>query len=167
VYLEAGEEAKISDVVASDPAFFNKLPADYIVDGSWGDGRAAGRKTAVKPHDFKSTDFPAHFTRTRCVFCSEDHKCLLQVFAVQRGFHKWTYKPKACWMFPMKVVDGNPAPPPSVSEPDPDYLSKEYPGYTKFVPCGQDRPDGEPWEQTLAEEISHWRDEESAESTDN
>jgi hypothetical protein len=161
VYLEAGEEVKIRKIVASAPAFFRKLPADFIVDGSWGCGRIRGKKTATGLYDFKATDFPAHFSRTRCVFCSEDHKCLLQVLAVQRGLHKWTYKPKTCWMFPMELDDGKPAPPPSVGEPDPQCLGEEYPGFVKFVPCGEDRPDGDPWEQTLADEIEYWLETES------
>jgi hypothetical protein len=164
VYLEDGEEAKINEIVASALGFFRKLPADFIMNGSWGDGRITGRKTAVRPYDFKAADFPAHFSRTRCVFCSEDHKCLLQVLAVQRGLHKWTYKPKACWMFPMELDDGKPAPPPSVSESDPQCLDEEYPGFVKFVPCGRDRPDGDPWEQTLADEIEYWHETKSNDS---
>lgn len=160
VYLEAGEAEKIGNIVASAPEFFNALPPGYIVDGSWGNGRVTGKKTAVRPHDFKAKDFPTHFNRTRCVFCSEDHKCSLQVLAVQRGLHKWAYKPKACWTFPMELVDGEPAPPPARNEPDPNSLGNAYPGYAKFVPCGQDRPDGEPWEEILADEIAYWRETE-------
>src|SRR5262249_44199835 len=106
-------------------------------------------------------DFPAHFTRTRCVFCLEDHKCSLQVLAVERGLHKWTYKPKACWMFPLRIKDGHPCPPPAADEPDPDNLGEEYPGYCKFVPGGKDLPGGDPWQITLAEEIRFWRSSES------
>ena len=161
VYLEDGEEAKLIDLVASAPGFFENLPHDFIVDGSWGGGRIVGRKTAVRPYEYRAANFPAHFSRTRCVFCSDDHKCLLQVLAVRRGLHKWTYKPKTCWMFPMELDDREPAPPPSVSEPDPQCLGEKYPGFVKFVPCGQDRPDGDPWEQALAEEIKYWREIES------
>jgi hypothetical protein len=159
VYLDDGEEAKIRGIVDSAPEFFGTLPADYIVDGSW-EQHVWGRKTAVRPYNFRAPDFPAHFTRTRCVFCSEDHKCLLQVLAMQRGLHKWAYKPAACWSFPMRFIDGHPAPPPGAGERDPDRLGDAFPGYAKFVPCGQDRPDGAPWEQTLAEEIAYWRETE-------
>jgi hypothetical protein len=159
VYLEDGEEERIREVVASAPDFFDQLPADFVVDGSWDNGRVSGRKTATRPHEFKIVNLPAHFNRTRCVFCSDGHKCLFQVFAVQRGLHKWAYKPKACWMFPMRIVDHLPAPPPAADEPDPDCLGEEYPGYTKFVPCGQDRSDGDPWDVTLSDEIALWKNE--------
>ena len=76
MYLDGGEEEKISAVVASAAKTFKDLPADFLVDGLWV-GRLSGRKTAVKPHDYQAPGFPAHFTRTRCVFCSDDHKCLL------------------------------------------------------------------------------------------
>jgi len=154
-YLEDGEEAKIRAAVASAPDFFASLPQAFIVEGSWG-GKVSGPKTATAPYDFKAPDFPAHFTRTRCVFASADHKCLLQVLAVQRGLHKWAYKPTACWMFPMRLVNDQPAAPPSPDELDPDCLGDEYPGYSQFVPCGQHRVDGHPWEQTLSEEIAFW-----------
>jgi hypothetical protein len=157
VYLEDGEENGIKQIVTSAPEFFDSLPDEFIVDGSWGEGRVSGRKTATRPYDFKMADFPPHFARTRCVFCAEDHKCLLQVLAVQRGLHKWTYKPTACWMFPLRVDEGEPIPPPAADEPDPDCLGEEYPGFCKFVPCGQDRSDGNSWEVTLAEEIAVWK----------
>jgi len=157
VYLDDDEESKIRNVVNSEPEFFRQLPRDFIVNGTW-EGRTTGRKTAVTTHEYQSPDFPAHFTRTRCVFCSEDHKCLLQVLAVSRGLHKWTYKPKACWMFPLSLVKGQPAPPPAINEPDPHCMGEHYPGYTKFVPCGQDREDGIPWDQTLSEEIAYYNE---------
>jgi len=155
VYLEAGEEEKIREIVLSEPEFFKTLPADYIVDGSW-QNLVSGRKTAVKPYDFQSEDFPAHFTRTRCIFCRADHKCLLQVLAEQKGLHKWAYKPKTCWLFPLDLIGGELEPPPAIDEEDPLCMGDEYPGYTKFVPCGQDRPDGDPWFKTLAAEIAYW-----------
>jgi tetratricopeptide (TPR) repeat protein len=155
VYLMPGEEEKIRAAVEASPELFRALPSDYIVEGTWA-GKSQGRKTATRPHDFKSQSFPAHFTRTRCVFCADDHRCLLQVAAVRRRLHKWTYKPAACWMFPMRIVDGAPAPPPARDQPDPDALGPEYPGYTKFVPCGQDCSDGLPWKQTLRGEIEYF-----------
>jgi tetratricopeptide (TPR) repeat protein len=86
VYLEDGEESKIRDIVASAPELFVDLPQDFIVDGSWGD-QVSGRKTATKPYDFKSPDFPVHFNRTRCVFCSADHKCSSNVILKVRVLH--------------------------------------------------------------------------------
>jgi hypothetical protein len=154
-YLEDGEEEKIREAVSSAPELFAALPKEFIVDGSWGD-HVSGRKTATAPYDFKAADFPAHFTQTRCVFAAKDHKCLLQMLAVSRGLHKWAYKPAACWMFPMQLVNDQPAPPPAPDEPDPHSLGDEYPGYSHFVPCGQHRKDGLPWQEVLAEEAAYW-----------
>jgi hypothetical protein len=156
VYLRDGEEKKIRDLVASAPDYFKSLPLDFIVDGFW-DDQPAGRKTAVKSFESNGPDFPEHFSRTRCVFCSEDYKCMLQVFAVQRDLHKWQYKPESCWLFPLRNVNDQLHPPPGVDEPDPNYLGEEYPGYVKYVPCGQDRDDGVSWEETLAEEVRQWK----------
>jgi hypothetical protein len=157
VYLDDGEEAKINEVVASSPRFFSNLPADFIVDGTWGDGRVTGRKTAVKHTISALPIFPPTFlepavysapTTTSVCF-----KCLRCSVACTSG----RTSPQACWMFPMDLDDGKPAPPPSAAEPDPQCLGEEYPGFVKFVPCGQDRPDGDPWDQTLADEIDYWR----------
>ena len=69
VYLRDGEEKKIRELVSSAPEYFKSLPLDFIVDGFW-DDQPAGRKTAVKPFAVNGPDFPEHFSRTRCVFCS-------------------------------------------------------------------------------------------------
>jgi hypothetical protein len=163
VYLEPGEEIKIRELVDAAPEFFKSLPPEFIVDGGW-EGRVSGRKTAVQPHKFLAPDFPEHFSHTRCVFNSEQHKCMLQLLAVDQGVHRWAYKPRSCWMFPMHALDGALTPPPTHDEPDPNCLGEAYPGYVKFVPCGQDRGDGEPWQDTLAEEIAHWSAEEAKRS---
>lgn len=156
VYLEFGEEDKLAQIVGSAPAFFASLPDAFVVDGNWGGGRVTGRKTATRPHRYAASDFPAHFTQTRCVFCLDDHRCSLQVLAEKNGLHPWAYKPRSCWMFPLEVIDGEPIPPPAADEPDPMSLGEDYPGYAKFVPCGQDRADGVPWRDALAREIAYW-----------
>lgn len=158
VYMKDGEETKIRGLVESAPDFFSSLPKDFIVDGFW-DGEYSGRKTATRPHDFERPDIPEHFTRTRCVFCSADHKCMLQVLAVQRGLHKWLYKPQSCWLFPLRIIDTEPAPPLAFDELDPNCLGEDYPGFAKYVSCGRHRNDGIPWEQSLAEEIGFWREQ--------
>ena len=155
VYLQDGEEKKIRDLVVSAPEYFKSLPLEFIVNGVWED-QPAGRKTAVQPFESNGPDFPEHFTRTRCVFCSEDYKCTLQVLAVQRGLHKWKYKPESCWLFPLRNVNDQLVPPPGAEEVDPNYLGEDYPGYVKYVPCGQDCNDGLPWKESLAEEIRRW-----------
>ena len=155
VYLWEREEEKIREIVASDVAFFDNLPEEYIVDGFW-DGEYEGRKTAIRPYEFKRADFPDHFTRTRCVFCSADHKCMLQLLAVKRGLHKWAYKPTKCWLFPLRIVDSELTPPLAINEPDANCLGDDYPGYANYTFCGLDREEGDPWDQNLAEELEYW-----------
>lgn len=155
VHLEEGEEEKIRSAVAVAPELFKGLPTEYIVDGA-GDGSKRTRKTATQPYDYKKANFPSHFTRTRCVFCNPQHKCLLQIFSVNNGLHKWAYKPSHCWAFPYRIIDGKLIPPPAVDEMDPHYVNEEYPGYVKFLPCGQDREDGIPWEEALSEELAYY-----------
>lgn len=155
-YLDEGEERKITDIVSSAPDFFDGLPTEFIVEGHW-NGRPDGRKTAVRADDPKEPGYPGHFTPTRCVFCADDYRCTLQVLALQRGLHKWAYKPRSCWLFPLREVGGHLQPPPAAHEPDPHDLGAEYPGFAKHVPCGQDRVDGESWRQCLAEELKYWK----------
>lgn len=166
VYLQKGEEAKIREIVKSAPDFFDFLPTDFIVDGFW-DDEYSGRKTAIRPHEFKRQDIPKHFTRTRCVFCSDEHKCTLQVLAVERGLHKWAYKPQSCWLFPLRIIDSKPTMPLAFDEPDPNCLGEHYPGFAKYVSCGKHRDDGIPWEQSLSEEIEFWLEQDSKVSEPN
>lgn len=153
VYLLPGEDELIRTVVERYPEHFQGLPADYIVAGSWPDG-TQGVKTATKPFTFTTDAFPPHFNHTRCVFATSDHMCLLQGLAVQLGVHKWTFKPTACWLFPLTIKEGELAPPPLPGEPDPDYVDESYPGYVTFVPCGTFAADGNPWQQEFADEIT-------------
>lgn len=153
VYLQADEERSLRDLVAREPALRAGLPAEFIVDGYW-EGSLMGRKTATRPHDYRSPDYPAHFARTRCVFADASGYCGLQKLALDRQLHPWTFKPTTCWMFPLQDEDGIPAAP--VASPDEDpYATAQYPGYANFVPCGRHDPAGRPWREALHEEISY------------
>jgi hypothetical protein len=107
----------------------------------------------VRPHSFHSPDFPEHFNQTRCVFAFEDGACSLQAFAAKHGEDPWKYKPRSCWMHPLRLIDAKPTPPRSALERDRDFLGQRYPGYAAYTPCGQERSDGRPWTQTLQAEI--------------
>lgn len=162
VYLEDGEPERIRAAVASDPEFFAHLPESFIVQGEW--AGEPGIKTAVRPHTFDSPDFPEHFNQTRCAFAFADGACSLQAFAAKRGEDPWTYKPRACWMHPLRLVDGTPTPPRSALERDPQFLGQRYPGYTAYTPCGQQRSDGRPWNHTLQAEIRRAVDDPTTQS---
>jgi hypothetical protein len=148
-----GEEAFLKELVAKAPSLRKALPEQFIVDGRW-EGRYYGRKTATRPHDYRSADFPAHFTRTRCVFTDDKGYCRLESFARERGQHPWTFKPAICWLFPLNEKNGKPASPVRGKQDDP-YRTKTYPGYASFVPCGQHDPQGQPWRESLAGEIAY------------
>ena len=152
VYLQQGEEEFLGELVSKLPALRAKLPATFIVDGYW-DGEYFGRKTATRPHEYRSADFPAHFTRTRCVFSDDQGFCELEKFARSNGQHPWSYKPTTCWMFPLQEDEGVAAQPVSGVDDDP-YCTAEYPGYASCVPCGRHDPAGKPWREALTREIA-------------
>jgi hypothetical protein len=153
VYLQGDEERDLRELVAREPGLRARLPEQFIVDGYW-DGQLLGRKTATRPHQYSSPDFPAHFARTRCVFADVVGYCELQKLALQQGLHPWAYKPTTCWMFPLQDDDGVPAAP--VAGPDDDpYATDTYPGYSNFVPCGRHDAQGRPWREALQQEIAY------------
>jgi hypothetical protein len=153
VYLLDGEESFLTELVSRLPALQAHLPAQFVMDGQW-EGESLGRKTSTRAHDYRSADFPAHFTRTRCVFADASGFCELEKLARSRGQHPWSYKPAACWLFPLQEEGGEPEPPVSRPEEDP-YRTAKYPGYSTFVPCGRDDPEGRNWRETLAAEIAY------------
>jgi hypothetical protein len=153
VYLQGGEELKLRELVAREPVLRGRLPAEFIVDGYW-DGELLGRKTATRPHDYRSPDFPAHFARTRCVFADAAGFCELQKLALAQGLHPWAYKPTTCWMFPLQDDSGVPAAPVASPADDP-YATESYPGYANFVPCGRHDAQGRPWREALQQEIAY------------
>lgn len=153
VYLQEGEEDFLRELVAKVPELAQKLPQEFIVDGYW-NGESLGRKTATRPADYRAADFPAHFTRTRCVFSDAAGYCELQKFGMARGQHPWTYKPTTCWMFPLQDDDGEPADPVRGLHDDPHVLP-DYPGYASCVSCGRHDPKGVPWQQAVAGEIAY------------
>jgi hypothetical protein len=153
VYLLPAEEEFLRDLVARVPALAAVVPAEFIVDGWWG-GKYLGRKTATRPVDYKAADFPAHFTRTRCVFSDAAGYCELEKLARSRGQHPWTFKPTTCWMFPLQDEDGAVAEPVRGPADDP-YVTADYPGYASCVSCGRHDPAGTPWRQALAREIDY------------
>lgn len=152
VYLLDGEEEFLHELVARVPALAAILPAEFVVDGIW-KGERLGRKTATRPVEYKSPDFPAHFTRTRCVFSDAAGYCELEKFARSRGQHPWSFKPTTCWMFPLQDDDGEPAEPVRGPEDDP-YVTADYAGYASCVSCGRHDPAGKPWREALAREIA-------------
>lgn len=154
-YLLEGEEAFLDELLAKVPELAAGLPREYVVDGWW-NGERLGRKTATRPQEYMNPGYPAHFTRTRCVFSDEVGYCRLESFARSRGQHPWTFKPAVCWLHPLQDESGTPEAPVASPEEDP-YRRPGYPGYSCFTSCGRPRPDGLPWRQVLRREIDYLR----------
>lgn len=156
IYLSDGEDELIMELVEACPDLFPPLPQPPIIYSEWGES-VKGNKTATVPFVHADPDYPPHFTPTRCAFLTNDHRCSLQTASVKLGFHKWTFKPRGCWGFPLHYRQPVIMPPPLPDEPDPDYVDDSYPGYVKFTVCGRHNPDGAPWHETLREEIEYLR----------
>lgn len=154
VYLEEGEENKISTFIKENLELFIHLPDEYICDGNWKDVMK-GRKTAVREFKYKNNNFPKHFNLTRCVFAYDNGVCSLQYGAMRKGIHPWGLKPKACWMFPINGTGSKPITPPRANEIDPDYIDSSYPGFVKFLPCGVESIDGKSWSEVYMQEIDY------------
>jgi hypothetical protein len=135
------------------PALRAGLPDEFVVEGYW-KGEHLGRKTATRPHDYRSADFPRHFSRTRCVFSDHQGFCELEKFARSHNQHPWTYKPTTCWMFPLQEDDGAVAEPVRDAADDP-HFTHDYPGYASCVPCGRHDGAGKPWRTALSREIAY------------
>lgn len=152
-YLHDSEETLIMETIKRYPDHFINLPEEPIVDGDWM-GKVKGRKTATVPYISKK-DKPKHFTDTRCIFVTSDYKCSLQVLGSKIGVHPWTFKPSACWLFPLRLIKNKIIPPPKIDEKDPNDLGIIYPGFVKYTPCGIDYDDGEKWYLVLKDEINY------------
>jgi hypothetical protein len=153
VYLQQGEEEFLRELVSKVPSLAAAVPDEFVIDGHFR-GEYLGRKTATRPHEYRSPDFPRHFTRTRCVFSDNQGFCELEKFARGNGQHPWTYKPTTCWMFPLQEDDGVASQPVRGPADDP-HFTDDYPGYASCVPCGRHDPRGSHWRESLSREISY------------
>lgn len=154
-YLLEGEESFLAELLSKVPELRDAVPDEFAVDGFW-DGEPFGRKTATRAQDYRNPEFPAHFTRTRCVFSDEVGFCRLESFARARGQHPWAFKPAICWLHPLQEEDGEPVAPVGSPAEDP-YRQPRYPGYASFTFCGRHCEDGAPWRKALHGEIAYLR----------
>lgn len=155
VYLREGEEEKIVELIKKNPQDFAMPTEKYFTDGNW-KNRVKGRKTAVRPFEYPA-NFPKHFNRTKCVFSDDEGFCILQKIAMREKIHPWTYKPRACWLFPLVERNEELVPPPNKGEKDDCYIDESYPGFVTSLYCGQDCDDGEDWRKVLKDEIEYFQ----------
>jgi hypothetical protein len=152
VYLDEGEARRLRRLVFQRRADLPGLPDRFL------EHIGGAEKTAVRPHAYTLADWPDHFPRTRCVFAAPDARCLLQLLAERDGAHPWAYKPRACWMHPLRESATGPLPPPQDPANDWD-RADGYPGYVCFTRCGRHSPGGRGWQEVLATELARWRSE--------
>lgn len=149
-YITPEEEQLLHELIENTPELSNILPKEYIVDGYW-NNEYYGRKTSVRNHKYKNPGYPSHFPSTRCVFADDMGYCSLEKHARKNNIHPWTYKPSACWKFPL---DANMNPPPIESKED-IYRRDDYDGFATIVPCGRHDVHGKPWREILELELNY------------
>jgi hypothetical protein len=58
------------------------------------------------------TDFPSgkcvgtNVINEKCAFLDKYGRCSIQLAAVERGLHRWTWKPLFCVLYPLEISDG-------------------------------------------------------------
>ncbi len=132
-----------------DGVFLSPEEAEVIGEGveTLPDGR---QKTVTVPatEDQRASDFPEHFSKTRCVFLDDQHRCKWQLQSVAEGKHPWFYKPISCWMHPILVESREGRPVLTLRRAENDAA-----GFASQTPCGSLTQDADPARLTLAAEL--------------
>lgn len=154
VYLTREEEERIKGFVDAHPESFRHVPDPFAEEGEWG-FLFGGPRTLRRPQEFLRSDFPSHFTRTKCVFALPSGECSLQAAATEAGYHPWKFKPTSCWEFPLIGLFNEDAlqRPHYFGVPDPGYCDEKNPGYVSFMPCARTYPSGISWKTVYKNEL--------------
>lgn len=171
-YLEKEEVELIEKFVADHQEYFQDLRQDFIIQETE-DGTEPRKKTATKDktptEESKSTgdiksiggneaakNLTKHCNKTRCIFCSENNLCSLQVVATELQMHPWAVKPKACWSFPIQGVRDGKIIPPLSDKTDSKDARAEFASYFSGLPCGETQTHGESWRDIYLNEIEYY-----------
>lgn len=154
VYLRPDEEVLITNFIQNNKGTFPHEVTSYIIDGNWHD-LVSGRKTSVKQYSY-NTDFPAHFTQTKCIFSDKNGLCVLQLLCTEKLWHPWKIKPMSCWFFPLCTEDNRIIPPPKLGEEDRMHIDDTYPGYITCLHCGKEVQDGVSWKKLFKQELLYY-----------
>lgn len=98
--------------------------------------------------DRLADDFPEHFSRTRCVFLDDHHRCHWQLRAVEEGKHPWFYKPTSCWMHPLILRNKGGRPVLTLLTREQDEAE-----FATFTPCGNSEKTASPARESLRMEL--------------
>lgn len=157
VYVSKDEEENIIEFVNNYKEEFENIKTPYIVDGNWPGMRSQRKTEKVDKLDYDET-YPKHFTKTKCIFELENGACQLQKVATEKQLHPWKVKPKACWLFPIRVSSNNELLPPLTNiDADTDYIDDNYPGYATFMPCVINDKNGVVWYNKYHNEIEYFK----------
>ncbi|MDA7881376.1 hypothetical protein N9A94_03650 [Akkermansiaceae bacterium] len=113
-----------------------------LPDGRW------KTKTREASSSELADGFPAHFSKTRCAFLDNEHRCLWQLRAVEEGKHPWFYKPTSCWMHPLLLVAREGRPILTVLSSGQDHKK-----FASHTPCGREEVSASPARTSLKAEL--------------
>lgn len=115
--------------------------------------RVKSRVRKVRKADLPS-DFPPHFSRTRCIFLDNNHHCLFQKISMEERKHPWFYKPLTCWIHPILIKQTEHGMLITLPNKNNDpQREKQYLGFASCTHCGREEEDGQPAYEVLAEEL--------------
>lgn len=102
VWLDAQEKA---DLLAHAAEIGPHMPPALSDPQAWFDGREDDDPFSRSGRVFHSNVLPdrGHYGGSACVFLREDHKCALQVAAVETGRPAWRFKPFYCILHPLDL----------------------------------------------------------------
>ena len=150
VYLTTEEKRGVEKLVTEQRDYFTKaglqLPQEPII--SVRDGSAW--KTATRPAELAeiAIDYPAHFSKTRCVFLDSEGYCGIQRWSMEQGKGDWFDKPLTCWIHPLIILPKNQErkqPLLTLVSPENDpQKTDDYPGFASCTHCGRPDADGAP-----------------------
>lgn len=167
VRLDPAEAGRVADIVREHPAFFSHLsrvkqalvPIDdpnlgrvFFTEVVTADG--SGKNGIRRSMGAGKTINIAEHGDPMCVFALEDRRCSLQVASVALGLHPWTFKPTACWLFPLKY---------SVHEltDNKKYYRLDWAGAVRpevaDYPCSRVDPGGDRATGVLQQEITYFK----------
>jgi hypothetical protein len=80
----------------------------------------------------------------------------LQLLALEKGLHRWHYKPISCWLHPIRISLDEEIPRITLynSKTDP-YRLPNYDGYASKTLCGSVKKCGDKAHQVLKEELEY------------
>jgi hypothetical protein len=155
VYVNEEVAVVIKDLCKKNADFFQEigldLPKEVIVTES--DDEGSFFRTPLRPFPFHKLveNYPEHFDDTACCFLLNDGRCGLQMLAQSKGKHPWFYKPQACWLHPIALVQGKILLHDEESDP---YQEGDKRGFSSQTFCGKTNVCGQPAYIVLKDELT-------------